>query len=335
MRQRSTGRQTKAQRDSLRQFRNILTHAQNGDITAHDWMALYEGSERNRRNPQFLFDTDSISPTPLDIYRLCARKEDRDELNLAALKDHHERSNEPIVCIDAITTGSLKAKEADADSFGGLERKLWLAKGARVMCSWNGWQEGGIVNGAIGTVYDILYKDGEGPPHHNKMPAAILVQFPDGGIYKGPSFLDDVPRVVKFSAHSVEFVVDGRTEKRTQFPLHLAYALTIHKSQGLTLDRCSINLGKSEFDVGLTYTSMSRCRRAEHMYFEPMPTIDRLSSWQGLPSLKDRLREEAIIEIKFNDTIHRQWKAFKISEAPGRVPNGTIWRVGLAALDSK
>ena len=83
MRQRSTGRQTKAQRDSLRQFRNILTHAQNGDITAHDWMALYEASERNRRNPQFLFDTDSISPTPLDIYRLCARKEDRDELNLA------------------------------------------------------------------------------------------------------------------------------------------------------------------------------------------------------------------------------------------------------------
>ena len=51
---------------------------------------------------------------------------------------------------------------------------LYLAKGARVMCTWNGWKVAGLVNGAQGIVHEILYAEGQGPP---SMPIAVLEQF--------------------------------------------------------------------------------------------------------------------------------------------------------------
>ena len=68
-----------------------------------------------------------------------------------------------------------------------LKAAIYLVKGAHVMCALNGWKKAGVINGAQGTVYDIIYGDGEGP--HN-MPTAIIVRFKTvsgGGIYRGHS----------------------------------------------------------------------------------------------------------------------------------------------------
>ena len=48
-----------------------------------------------------------------------------------------------------------------------------------------------------------------------------------------------------------------------QFPLKLAWAVTIHKSQGQTFDNCIINLGRGAFVTGQTYVAFSRCRKME------------------------------------------------------------------------
>jgi ATP-dependent exoDNAse (exonuclease V) alpha subunit len=61
----------------------------------------------------------------------------------------------------------------------------------------------------------------------------------------------------------------------TQFPFILAWAVTVHKAQGLTLDNIDIDLGRGFFATGQAYVALSRCRTVEGIAFNrPMRAED-------------------------------------------------------------
>ena len=74
-------------------------------------------------------------------------------------------------------------------------------------------------------------------------------------------------RVEKAVWESVRYVLDAETGRVvpkpvgrfTQFPLKLAWAMTIHKSQGKTFERVIIDLGQGAFAHGQSYVALSRC----------------------------------------------------------------------------
>ena len=149
---------------------------------------------------------------------------------------------------------------------GGLEPTLYLVKNARVMLTRNLWTEAGLCNGTMGTIKDIIFPENYGP---TMLPIAIIVQFDND--YIGPSFCHDIANCV-----SIYPVSNCSTQDASiQFPLKLAWSITIHKSQGLTLKSCIIDLGPPEKVAGLAYVALSRVRRITDLVIKPM-SFERL-----------------------------------------------------------
>jgi ATP-dependent DNA helicase PIF1 len=79
-----------------------------------------------------------------------------------------------------------------------------------------------------------------------------------------------------------------------QFPLKLAWAITIHKSQGLTFDKVRVDLGRGTFTPGQLYTSLSRCS-----------SLNGLSLVRPI-SITDIIKDERIIEFDKENNINVQ-----------------------------
>ena len=200
---------------------------------------------------------------------------------------NHDQLNKlqhPVACINARHSSSF-AKNASPDDMSGLEPVVFLAKTAKVMLTMNLWSHVGLCNGATGTVRHIIYDNGHRPPN---LPLAVIVEFDN---YRGPAFIDSHPSCVPICPVTVSLQSGNSLHERQQLPLRLAWALTIHKSEGLTLPKAWIDIGKTEMSPGITYVALSRVQNLSSCVIEPM-SFERLSALKSSKNLTFRLQEE-------------------------------------------
>lgn len=174
---------------------------------------------------------------------ICTRRYLARSINLKRL---NELSGTPTV-FQAKVTGNFSRSTSPAPP------ELMLKEGAQVMFVKNDPLKK-YVNGTLGEVLSISGK-------------SILVQV-----------IGDKNATVKVERHSwdhIKYTIDKEGKIKTevtgtfeQYPLNLAWAMTIHKSQGMTFDQIIIDMGSGAFDFGQTYVALSRCTHLEGVHLK-------------------------------------------------------------------
>lgn len=263
-----------------KEFRDLLSRLRNGNSTLKDWELLLN------RSPNKVSNLAEFE----DATRLFYNNEDVANYNNYKLK----QPDEPVACIEACHSSAF-AKNISADDMNGLSPILFLAKNAKVMLTMNLWSSVGLCNGATGKVVDFIYHYSVQPPN---LPIAVIVQFDD---YRGQS-INGKPNCVPICPVTVTTQSNDTFHERQQLPLRLAWSVTIHKSQGLTLPKAVIDIGRSERSPGTSYVAVSRVKSLSSCVIEPM-TFERLTSLKSSGHLQRRLEEEERLDLLAEQTL--------------------------------
>ena len=204
-------------------FVDLLNHIRDGHPTAEDLATLHK-----RYNPTFL-------PEAKDGYiRLTTHNRIADEYN-----DHEMQrlSSQPFTYA-AVIDGTFPDYSYPTAFY------LTLKVGAQVMFIKND-VNGEYYNGKIGHVVAL-----------DKENIKVRCIGESNDINVGMQEWENAKYSINPETHEIETEVQGVFR---QYPLRLAWAITIHKSQGLTFDRAIIDAGHS-FAPGQVYVALSRCR---------------------------------------------------------------------------
>lgn len=185
-------------------------------------------------------------PLNLDAITLTTTNKKADLINATELSS----LSGPLFTFNGILEGKFNVDERNLPS----PMNLGLKVGSRVMFTANSPPPRRWVNGTIGTVKEIVY-------------GSVRVEIKnEHGV-----MVVDVPQ---FEWKSYSYELNKETQKiepkvigsYKQLPLMLAWAVTIHKSQGKTISKINVDLSHGAFASGQTYVALSRC-----------PTLDGIS----------------------------------------------------------
>ena len=198
---------------------------------------IREGVLLGHAREQLNARTDPDFVPPEDEFWLTLAPTNR--LVTARNRQHLERLSGDEMVHHAKTSGDLALFDPP------VEETVRFKVGAQIMML-NNDQSDRWVNGTIGRVVGV---------DHDRHGAVVVVEFPDGSN----------ANVTPFTWEATRPVVDGGALRRevvgtyTQMPFKLAWAITIHKSQGQTLHRLVVDLTGGMFSFGQLYVALSRC----------------------------------------------------------------------------
>ena len=210
----------KVYRQTDSRFLSMLDHIRSGQYSPSELMLLNSNGLRNMQN------------SPEDTLTLCARNDSADGINTTRLSQIEKQEYTYIGAVE----GDFANKRFP------VQQELILKEGARVMFCRND-RNHRWVNGTVGTVEKLT-------------DTSICVRLDGGELCDvEPVTWENVAYTYNKETKSLDKEIIG---SYTQYPLKLAWAITIHKSQGMTFDKMNIDFSKGAFMPGQLYVALSR-----------------------------------------------------------------------------
>ena len=213
-------------------------------------------------------------PTDERIITLSTRNDEASKINMAKLNliDSEE------FCFEAKIDGDIKL-----DSNLPAERKLTLKSGAQVIFVRNDisrrW-----VNGTIGTISKISDEE-------------INVVTESGEYKVSPVSWESY----KYEYNSKEKkIVKTLVGTYTQYPLKLSWAITIHKSQGMTFDKMILDLSRGIFSKGQLYVALSRVRSLDGLFLIKPVSFGHIGTSEEVIEFANRFNDDSTIHNEIN-----------------------------------
>lgn len=208
------------------------------------------------------------------IITLTSHNSTAKSLNDAAL----EKINLSPFSYQATITGAFDEKNSPTD------KELILKVGAQVMFTRND-PAGRWVNGTIGEISELTDD-------------SVNVKLED----------DSIMSVSPVTWENIKYEYNKQTRKNTkevigtftQFPLKLAWAITIHKSQGLSFDHVRIDLSRGVFANGQTYVALSRARTLEGLYLSSSVLLTHVKTSEEILGFAGDFNDKETIDFEID-----------------------------------
>jgi ATP-dependent exoDNAse (exonuclease V) alpha subunit len=268
----------KVYRQHDQEFINLLNSVRNNTINEKGLALL-----RQRYNPRF-------EPEPGQFYvYLTTTNAMAETVNSAQLA---KLESPPL-----IFSGEIEGEFGKETLPTALDLKI--KAGAQIMLL-NNDAEGRWVNGSIGEIKGLL--------RNNKGEDIIIADLDDGSTVEIEPYCWEIYR---------SFVDEGQLASEvigtfTQYPLMLAWAVTIHKSQGKTFENVVIDIGRGAFAHGQTYVALSRCTSLEGIVLiKPLQKKDIWTDFKVVDFITRYQCKKAGITMPVNNTIELVEKAIR------------------------